>query len=56
MSDEIKKPEEKTDVPAVLSDTELEQVVGGTHNIDKSSPVLLLNTCNGTHIVDPPVK
>jgi hypothetical protein len=23
---------------------------------DKSSPALLLNTCNGTHIVDPPAK
>jgi type VI protein secretion system component Hcp len=55
MSDEIKKPEEITDAP-VLSDTDLEQVAGGTHPIDKSSPALLLNTCNGTHIVDPPAK
>jgi hypothetical protein len=34
MSDEIKKPEEITDAP-VLSDTDLEQVAGGTHPIDK---------------------
>jgi hypothetical protein len=53
MSDEIKKPEEMTDAP-VLSDTDLEQVAGGTQNIDKSSPVLLL-ACDKTHDT-PPAK
>jgi hypothetical protein len=48
MSDEIKKPEEITDAP-VLSDTDLEQVAGGTHNIDEATPVLLINTANGKH-------
>jgi hypothetical protein len=54
MSDEIKKPEETTHAP-VLPDTDLEQVVGGTRPVDKSSPALLLNTCNGSHDI-PPAK
>jgi hypothetical protein len=52
MSDEIKKPEEITDAP-VLSDTDLEQVAGGTpHLVDASSPVLVINTANGKHYTE----
>jgi type VI protein secretion system component Hcp len=64
MSDEIKKPDETTDAPAVLSDTDLQQVAGGkvsvqdiqiTHNIDKSSPALFESTAPAPPTT-PPAK
>jgi hypothetical protein len=54
MNDEIKKPEEVTDVP--LSKSELDKVAGGVvKHVDVSSPKVLLNTCNGSHD-NPPAK
>ena len=54
MNDEIKKPEEVTDVP--LSKSELDKVAGGVvKHVDVSSPKVLLNTCNGSHDY-PPAK
>jgi type VI protein secretion system component Hcp len=47
MSDEMKKPEETTDVP--LPESELEKVAGGVHNVDKASPVLMKVCASGEH-------
>jgi type VI protein secretion system component Hcp len=63
MSDE-KKPEETTDAPAALSDTDLQQVAGGkvslqdfhfTTTTDKSSPLLLESTAPAPPTT-PPAK
>jgi type VI protein secretion system component Hcp len=53
MSDEIKKVENeapKDDSVTALSEQALEQTVGGTHMVDKASPVLMQACATGTHL------
>jgi type VI protein secretion system component Hcp len=49
MTDEIKKVDETLkDEP--ITEQALEQVVGGTHLVDKASPVLMQACATGVHL------